>query len=94
MAIAIQIPVTTKGLTLKENITTFLRAHESDRRNGLRVNQAVALQHGALSGLSGALVDFRDNHRCLIELDDVQGGVFLVVDCAALKDTSQPKPTN
>jgi len=52
------------------------------------------LQHGALSGLSGALVDFRDNHRCLIELDDVQGGVFLVVDCAALKDTSQPKPTN
>ena len=54
-------------------------------RDRLRVNQAVELQGGALTGMRGVLIDFRGDHRCPIELDDVPKGVFLVIDCASVK---------
>lgn len=70
---------------MKDHMTVSPQGQAGYHRHGLRLDQAVELQRGALTGMSGVLVGFRGDRRCQIELDDVPQGVFLIVDCAAVK---------
>lgn len=60
-------------------------AHSARHRHGLEVGRSVELERGELTGMSGVLIGFRGEHRCLIELDDVPPGVVLIIDAAAVK---------
>jgi hypothetical protein len=55
------------------------------RRHQLRAGQSVELTRGALAGLTGVVIGFHNDHRCVIELNNVAKGVLLLTDVAAAK---------
>jgi hypothetical protein len=79
------MPLTTEGTFMKDCKPAACQAHAHHHRRGLEVGRAVELQRGKLTGMSGVLLGFRGERRCLIELDDVPRGVLLIIDAAAVK---------
>jgi hypothetical protein len=73
-------------MSMKDCKASSLQARAAHRRRGLEVGRPVELKRGALAGMSGLLIGFRSERRCLIELDVAQRGVFLSIDCAAVKE--------
>ena len=51
----------------------------------LETDQAVEVIRGALAGMTGVLIDFHGERRCLVALDAAPKGVLLSIDHTAVK---------
>ena len=59
-----------------------------DSYDGLSIGQAVKVQRGSLTGLTGVVIGWSDTGRCRIQLDVAQRGVLLVIDQTAVSESS------
>ena len=61
---------------------THLRGNMKRR---LEIAQAVEVIRGALAGMTGVLIDYHGDRRCLVALDAAPKGVLLSIDFTAVR---------